>query len=880
MKKLLLLIFLFGAYTSASAQLARGHHKFFGNILKTNDAYPEDFSKYWNQATPENAGKWDNVEDDIDVMEWEDLDSMISFAQDNAFPFKHHALIWGKNGKTPDGLEELSDEEQIAEIEEWMAAFCERYDGKVQMIDVVNEPLHETPFFKSALGGNNNLYGTGWDWVIKAFEMAREHCPNAELILNDYNLLNITRTTNKFIPIVEELKKRNLIDAIGCQAHTLKNVSYSKIKSNLDLLINTGVDVYISELDLNIANDNAQKNKYESIFPLFWENPKVKGVTLWGYKQGTTWRPYTHLLRDDGSERPALVWLKNYIANYDDPVFEGELFDDGADVIKYKTYVGDIEDDDWLRYSNINFGDGFTGIKFKYAKGDQTSASVEMRKGSVNGELVGAFTLQNTGNWNNFTESSSKILSSPTGIHDIYLVFKGSVNFDFFSLLNEYKDNYYSITSSPQDAEENAKGIMNLDSRDLDFGARPYNGMIFSNIGIPRGAIIKSAYLQFTADNNDQSSTSNLIIKGEDVDNALPFENTKGHLSSKKFTIASTNWDNVPAWNIAGMSGEDQKSPDISGIIQEIINKSTWSSGNAMALYITGTGGKRSATSFDGDPGKAPKLIVDFDLNNQLQVNQSTDDAEEINGMLNLNSSDLDFGTRDFNGIRFQNVSIEQGATIVSAFLQFVADENNQGGNANYTISGEASDNAATFSASENDLSIRTKTSVEIDWTNVPAWNTAGASGNDQRSPDIAAIVQEIVDRPGWNDGNSLVLFVHGISGKRSAKSYDSDLALAPKLIVEVSSDKKRIIEEEEFSIAQENSPPSKTRFYPNPAINNLEIRFEKEQNNRLIISNLSGKAVKKIDDIGLRATLDIKGLAPGFYILKLNEKSHKLLIK
>lgn len=66
-----------------------------------------------------------------------------------------------------------------------MQTFCQRYPN-VDLIDVVNEPLHTRPAYADDLGGNGT---TGWDWVIKSFEYARQYCPNAKLLINDYNIV-------------------------------------------------------------------------------------------------------------------------------------------------------------------------------------------------------------------------------------------------------------------------------------------------------------------------------------------------------------------------------------------------------------------------------------------------------------------------------------------------------------------------------------------------------------------------------------------------------------------------------------------------------------------------------------------------------------------
>jgi GH35 family endo-1,4-beta-xylanase len=47
-------------------------------------------------------------------------------------------------------------------------------------------------------------------------------------------------------------------------------------------------------------------------FPVFYEHPQVKGVTLWGYIYGSTWRTGTGLIRN-GQPRPALTWLMDYL---------------------------------------------------------------------------------------------------------------------------------------------------------------------------------------------------------------------------------------------------------------------------------------------------------------------------------------------------------------------------------------------------------------------------------------------------------------------------------------------------------------------------------------------------------------------------------------
>jgi hypothetical protein len=133
-------------------------------------------------------------------------------------------------------------------------------------------------------------------------------------------------------------------------------------------------------------------------------------------------------------------------------------------------------------------------------------------------------------------------------------------------------------------------------------------------------------------------------------------------------------------------------------------------------------------------------------------------------------------------GLRFGSIQIPRGASIVSAHIQFQADAASSIPTS-LLIQGEAADSAATFTTTKFNLSSRTRTSASVNW-NPPSWPTVGAAGPDQRTPDIASIVQQIVDRPGWNPGNSLAILITG-SGTREVESYEGKAAAAALLHVE-----------------------------------------------------------------------------------------------
>ena len=84
--------------------------------------------------------------------------------------------------------------------------------------------------------------------------------------------------------------------------------------ANLDLLATTGLPIYVTELDIDGPTDEIQLADYQRIFPVFWEHPSVRGITLWGYRPGH-WRTAqgAYIVHENGAERPAMVWLQGYV---------------------------------------------------------------------------------------------------------------------------------------------------------------------------------------------------------------------------------------------------------------------------------------------------------------------------------------------------------------------------------------------------------------------------------------------------------------------------------------------------------------------------------------------------------------------------------------
>lgn len=351
-----------------------------------------------------------------------------------------------------------------------------------------------------------------------------------------------------------------------------------------------------------------------------------------------------------------------------------------------------------------------------------------------------------------------------------------------------------TVFQSSDDAEEYTNGTVETASTTLDMADDVSGGNLgqligirFFNLGIPQGATIHRAYIQFES-MAANAAASNLTIKVQDDANPTTFGGNL-NISNRTTYLTAVGWS-PPAW-ANGEQGINQQTSDLSALVQWVVNKPTWAVGNPIAFIISGSG-QRVAGSFNA--GKTPRLVVEYSVgtnifpgNLQVQVSSSDDDAEEaaFGGIVTTTSSDLDIVYELGNqkiGIRFQNITIPKGAIIESAFIQFYAVDANSG-STNFTIKIQDNVNPPAFQdLSSNNISNRPTLASTVSWS-PPNWNLIGESDSKQRTPNLAALLQGIVNKAAWEKGNAMAFIITG-TGERDAAAYDGNPAQAPILVV------------------------------------------------------------------------------------------------
>ncbi len=216
--------------------------------------------------------------------------------------------------------------------------------------------------------------------------------------------------------------------------------------------------------------------------------------------------------------------------------------------------------------------------------------------------------------------------------------------------------------------------------------------------------------------------------------------------------------------------------------------------GLALGSHTFDVAARDPAGQLDPSPAHADWNVVDAgDVVTEVDIRiaASIDDAEEWeSGDVNLDSSDLELVDDSGRGnqavgMRFPGLTIPPGATITDAWIQFQVDEASSGG-ASLVISAQDADSAEPFSSTPGTIRSRPRTTSTVAWS-PPGWPTVGAAGAEQRTPPLTAVLQSLIDRPGWAAGNAAAFIVTG-SGTRWAEAFDGDPSGAPLLHVAYSS--------------------------------------------------------------------------------------------
>ncbi|MCA9348574.1 hypothetical protein KC878_00285 [Candidatus Saccharibacteria bacterium] len=214
-----------------------------------------------------------------------------------------------------------------------------------------------------------------------------------------------------------------------------------------------------------------------------------------------------------------------------------------------------------------------------------------------------------------------------------------------------YGSSYRDIVEEKGPDAASGPGVPYFTTSDLEMSYDGYNfghqtiGLRFRGLNAPKNATVNKAYIQFTTDETKQAGSIDLLVRAVASDNAPQWTNSSYTALHTTQTAESVTWK-PPNWNVVGASGANER-VDVTGIVQEIVNRSGWSTGNAIAFvisYIQG-GGVRTAES--GSSAGVPQLYVEWNTGvsgGGYATNNGDQVATWIDKSVNNNDVSLAYG--------------------------------------------------------------------------------------------------------------------------------------------------------------------------------------------------------------------------------------------
>lgn len=285
------------------------------------------------------------------------------------------------------------------------------------------------------------------------------------------------------------------------------------------------------------------------------------------------------------------------------------------------------------------------------------------------------------------------------------------------------------ISAGSDDAEQDKKGTMRLSDNTLEIVKASNQtgnqriGLRFTAVNVPAGATIESAYIEFTSA-APQNANGSKTIAGQASSNPATFASNKNNISARSLTTATAAWS-PGNWNSAGVA---QQTSDISNVVQEIIGIGGWSSGNAMAFVITGSG-TRAASSFEG--GNPAQLVIEYSMGGGGNLPPSVSITSPANGTnyTSLDPITMEASASDADGSVTGVEFFVNGGSVGTDNTAPYSVSWTPPGNGSYSLTAEATDDGGAST---------TSSAVSISVTTGTAGSTTGvvAASNDDAEED------------------------------------------------------------------------------------------------------------------------------------------------
>jgi endo-1,4-beta-xylanase len=291
-----------------------------GASYLADPTYARTAATQLNFITPENEMKWDSTEPTRNVFSFDRADTIVAFAAQNGMQVKGHTLVW--HSQLPSWVADIHDATDLRNaLINHITQVALHFRGRVIAWDVVNEAVADgvsslrPTVFQQLLGDR---------YIDDAFIAAHAADPYARLYYNDYGAEGKGTKSDFVYNLVQGMLARGVpIHGVGLQMHTGPtdiSPSAADVASNMQRLAALGLDVMITEMDVQICNSDlqTQSRRFHDVVAGCVAQPFCRAVTVWGLPDKYSWRngqtcatPRPLLFDDDYMPKPAHAGVIN-----------------------------------------------------------------------------------------------------------------------------------------------------------------------------------------------------------------------------------------------------------------------------------------------------------------------------------------------------------------------------------------------------------------------------------------------------------------------------------------------------------------------------------------------------------------------------------------
>lgn len=279
-------IFLFGQLETT--QQNRQYENTFGALFNS-----ATLPFYWKTLEPE-QGKPRYTAGSSYIFRRPPVDPILEFCESNKIMTKGHAIIYGmRRWGHPDWMPSDRKEMEFY-FEKHIQELALRYKDRIQIWDVVNEPVDQA---------NRGIMPD--DYTYKSYKWAMKYFPESVIFnINDIDFKSGIPYTRRYVEIARNMIDRGIrIDNVGAQMHIFNPVEAQKIAEGdniltpakltdvVDCLNEVGRPVHVSEVtvcapDSTSIGSAIQAVIAENLYRFWFSCPNITGITWWNVVDG------------------------------------------------------------------------------------------------------------------------------------------------------------------------------------------------------------------------------------------------------------------------------------------------------------------------------------------------------------------------------------------------------------------------------------------------------------------------------------------------------------------------------------------------------------------------------------------------------------------